>query len=158
MESDCEADESNMKKRLKKKKISCKRRIRALEKTRKLLSESIEFQKKQIERQHRIIRKLGSKDGYEFLDTLGYKTIETERIKPTAYGNYVMISDDLNNQIIDGCEEKLVESLVRGLMQANVVQFIVKSNSKSDPIRGPLNEYSTVAAKILVVPWYEAVK
>lgn len=147
-----------MKKRLKKKKISCKRKIRALERTRKLLSESLEFQKEQIDRQHRIIRKLGSKDGYEFLDTLGYKTIETEKIKPTAYGNYVMINDDLENQIIDDCEEKLVESLVRGLIKSNAVQFIVKNISDGNPFDGPLNQYNTVAAKLLVVPWYQAVK
>ncbi|MCR5566192.1 MAG: hypothetical protein K6F61_05020 [Clostridiales bacterium] len=57
-----------MKKRLKKKKISGKRKVRIMERKCKILSDALEFQKAQIDRQHRIIKELGGKDGYEFLD------------------------------------------------------------------------------------------
>lgn len=57
-----------MKKRLKKKKISVRRKARIMERKCKILSDALEFQKVQIERQHRIIKELGGKDGYEFLD------------------------------------------------------------------------------------------
>ena len=144
-----------MKKRVKKKKISGKRKIRILENKCKILNDALEFQIKQIKKQHRIIRKLGSEDGYEFLDRFGETEIETEEIKPELYGNYAALGDDPENEIIDRCEKILVEELVRGLMEANVVQFIVK---KQEHIGNPLYSMSTVAAKIRVVPWYEEVK
>ena len=142
-----------MKKRLKKKKTSCKRKIRVLENIRKAQNDTIKFLDEQIERQHGIIRKLGSKDGYEFLDVPGKKTIETEEIRPEQYGNYALMVDELDDEILDQCKEKLVESLVKGLMDNNVVQFIER-NSRPDP----LSMYSTVAAKINVIPWYLLVK
>ena len=58
------------KKRMKKQRISAKRKIRIMEWKCKTLSRALEFQKEQITRQHKIIKELGGKDGYEFLDTL----------------------------------------------------------------------------------------
>ena len=138
-----------MKKRLKKKKISGKRLVRIMEQKCKSLSDALEFQKEQIRKQHRIIRKLGSKDGYEFLDKYGEKTVEAKL--PMTFGNYV-VTDELNDKIIEGCERELVASLVRGLMEVNAVQFIVREGDSA------FYDYNTVAAKLRVVPWYEAVK
>ena len=144
-----------MKKRLKKKKISAKRKVRIMEQKCKILNNALEFQKEQIKRQHRIIRKLGSKDGYEFLDNLEDIEIETEEIKPETYGDYLVLCDDLEKETIEKCEDELVTSLVKGLMEANAVQFIVKKKENS---YDPLNAFNTVAAKIRVIPWYEAVQ
>ena len=143
-----------MKKRLKKKKISGKRKVRIMERKCKILNDALEFQKQRIEEQHRIIRALGSKDGYEFLDTPGLLKIETKTIRPKQYGNYVMLSgEELTNQVIDECKDELVRGIAKGLMEENVVQFIVKDEEDI----GPFSQFHTVAAKLNVIPWYETI-
>ena len=144
-----------MNKRMKKKKISSKRKVRILERVRKSLCDSLEFQKEQIRRQHDIIRALGSKDGYEFLDNTGSAAVETEtKVKSQRYGDYVVLTDEMKNEIIDSCEEELCRGIVKGLMENNYVQFIVKNKNEEN---GPFG-FNTVAAKINVIPWHEMVK
>ena len=73
-------------------------------------------------------------------------------INPETYGNYMTLMEPdllMQSEIQRRIQEELVRSIVKGLMEANMVQFISKGRNEFDPIQ----RFCTVAAKLYVVPW-----
>ena len=76
-------------------------------------------------------------------------TIPTEQ-----YGNYVLVNQEqIREEEWRSTEleikKKLVESIAKGLLENDIVQFIVRQPSAFDP----LNVFGSVGGKLYVVPW-----
>ena len=144
-----------MNKRQKKKKLSVKKQLRIEKMKYEGLFYAHDRLKELIVKQNKIIRRLGSDEALDFLEYAEAKEVEAETIKAIQWGDYVCITDDMTDEIIEGCEKELALGLVRGMMKENLIQFIVKEKSLS---YDPLNWCGTVAAKIRAIPWYDLAK
>lgn len=72
-------------------------------------------------------------------------TIPTEQ-----YGNYgIFDMRRVNEEDLKRIKEKLAESIAKGLIENDIVQFIVRQRDIFDP----LNEFGSVGGKLYVVPW-----
>jgi hypothetical protein len=73
-------------------------------------------------------------------------------LEPQVWGQYCAINPmlEMTGDIYEKTKTRLVESIVRGLLEKNLVQFIVKNPYESF---GSFSVYSTVGAKMYVVPW-----
>lgn len=72
-------------------------------------------------------------------------TIPTEQ-----YGNYgIFDMRRVNEEDLQQIKEKLTESIARGLIENDIVQFIIRQRDIFDP----LNEFGSVGGKLYVVPW-----
>ena len=83
-------------------------------------------------------------------DTDAVKVL-TWNLEPQVWGQYCAINPliEMSWDVYEAIKTRLVESIVRGLLERNLVQFIVKNPDESfDPF-----SYSTVGAKMYVVPW-----
>lgn len=78
--------------------------------------------------------------------------IECIEIKPQAWGHYAhLIGNDFSEEFIEELKYRLADGIVRGLLNSNYVQIIVKE----DPIH---TDMKTLAAKLYVVPWDKLVR
>ena len=73
-------------------------------------------------------------------------------LEPQVWGQWCAINPmlEMTGDIYEKIKTRLVESIVRGLLEKNLVQFIVKSPDESF---GSFSVYYTVGAKMYVVPW-----
>lgn len=101
--------------------------------------------KKRIEIENRF-RALGSDPELEGL--YGIPCIEKE-VELQPWGNYAII-DTNDREAVEAAEERLVESIVKGLMEENIIRFIVRESSHSG---GPFDDLGTVAARLYCIPW-----
>ena len=72
--------------------------------------------------------------------------------KPLIYGTYISLMHDteIPDETLSEIKKRLTEQLVRGLLDANMVQFIIhESDMPFEP--------QTVGAKLFVVPWENTV-
>ena len=92
------------------------------------------------------------------------KTIETGQhgpvvtmkweLKPEQWGNYIKFPNELvMKDDVEAIERtlrnKIIDSIAKGLIENNIIQFIIREPSVIDP----LDRYGTYAAKLYVVPW-----
>jgi hypothetical protein len=84
------------------------------------------------------------------------RTIKWE-IHPQAWGEYVCIDLDSivsahdEKYLLAIMQEKAVNHIARGLIEKDLVQFIIKNQDMD--ISDPLNQCGTLAAKLYVIPW-----
>ena len=84
------------------------------------------------------------------------ETIETEglvqclkwEISPQAWGNYIISREGLSDDGVIKAHREALKSIVQGLMDGNMVQFIDKTDGELGPLGG-----CTYAVKLYVVPW-----
>ena len=124
-----------------------KKKIQDIEKRIEILDQEYSDQVKRLIRR---LRRAGMLGMYDYLDTEQVKTAEIE-IEPIPYGTYVVLSGGTATKDQEEQAKKIVaEKIAAGLMQQEMIQFICKDNCADFD---PLSQYSTVAAKIRVVPW-----
>ena len=87
----------------------------------------------------------------EMLDISG-PGINCVEVRPEAWGQYMVMSPliDLSDTELEDMKKMLVGKIVQGLMEQNVVQFII---GKHDFVP----DRKTIAAKLYVVPWDQLV-
>lgn len=92
-------------------------------------------------------RKMGS--NVETVDPGRGKAVamETWELEPEAWGNYVIVGDETPDDVIDKYKDMIVSSIVRGLIDRNIVQFIPGESW------GPITGLKKLGAKLYVVPW-----
>ena len=122
-----------------------RRELKEKIKTLKRRVEVLESEVKEAETEKRRFAKRLEYLGREEWKQLDLSHIE---IKPETYGSYAYIIGDE----IEPVKSFLVEKLVKGLIKAGYVQFIVR-NERS----GPLDFGKSVGAKLFVVPWDKTV-
>lgn len=76
------------------------------------------------------------------------------QLKAEAWGQYIRLDDRIveahdKETIQKIMSEEIVRKIAEGLIERNLVQFLIKDPVVSDP----LNRYGTYAAKLYVVPW-----
>ena len=134
-----------------KKKIpkSIKRKIRKLENEARFQREKrLEAEEKAKFYEDRF-RRFGS--NVETIDPGNGECVVMEKwtIEQLPWGRYVPCCEDISDEEIEKLKESIVEGLVRGLIEKNLVQFILKERNTVFPIA----EFKTLAAKLYVVPW-----
>ena len=73
------------------------------------------------------------------------------KIKPMAYGDYaVLAKENWYEPFTTEAKKSLVENLAEGLINNNIVQFIVHDAAVFDPLNAG---FITLGAKLFVVPW-----
>ena len=70
-------------------------------------------------------------------------------IEQQPWGTYIALDRELSEEEQETAKKRIVESIVKGLIERNLVQFISKDRDE----RFPIAEYKTLAAKLYVVPW-----
>jgi len=91
--------------------------------------------------------KLGSR--FEAVTGGPIQVIETE-VEPERWGQWMAYTcDEVREDEMELIKSRLVESIASGLMKRNIVQFIVNGRLES----GPLSPFSTIGAKLYVIPW-----
>lgn len=76
-------------------------------------------------------------------------------IKPQALGTYRYMPEEYVPEIED-IKDQLARDLVKNLMENGYIQFI-DSRDNYACRRPPITDKATYAAKLYVIPWYEAV-
>ena len=73
-------------------------------------------------------------------------------VKPTPWGSYISLMDNtaIPDDTMSEIKRRLTGQLVRGLLEANMVQFIIR---ESDLPFAP----QTIGAKLFVIPWEKTV-
>lgn len=93
---------------------------------------------------------LGLDENLEYLPGLSLPTLEEEiPIDTMQWGNWAAVLDDCD-RFIDDITNRLASSLVRGLIQQNIVRIIIK---EPGDFFNPIQGWGTVAVKLTVVPW-----
>ena len=100
---------------------------------------------KRIEIQNRF-RELGSDPELEGVQ--GVPCIEKE-VEWQQWGQYIL-TDDFRREVIEAAEERLVESIAKGLIEENIIRFIVR---EPEAHSSPFDRCVTVAAKLYCIPW-----
>lgn len=109
----------------------------------------------EIEELKKRFRRLGTQ--IDTMEVAGrIRTIKTEiKIRPIPFGTYISMDnrtmEDWNDENIERVKSALAEQLAEALIEQNMVQFIVNNQCQFDP----LNQFTTVGAKLSVVPWEE---
>lgn len=119
------------------------------------LNEELSAKDAQMEIMKKRFMRLG--DQIETMDKRGpaLQTIIKEiDIEPIQFGDYLAMSMlDSNREyqdvVFEEAKGRMAEKLATGLIENNLVQFIIRDQNHYDP----LNMFTTVAAKITVVPW-----
>lgn len=76
-------------------------------------------------------------------------------MKAEQFGQYVCLLPEevyKNREDVKYIERSLAESIAKGLLETNMIQFIYRGPCGLDP----LAEYATYAAKLYVIPWEQA--
>ena len=78
--------------------------------------------------------------------------IECIDIKPEPWGQYARISDkiEITDDILESIKNRVVSQIARGLMDKDLVQFIVHDHDI-------FPDQITIGAKLWVVPWEKMV-
>lgn len=94
-------------------------------------------------------RRFGS--NVETVDPGSGKLVVMEKwtIEQQPWGKYAICREDISDEELEKLKESIVEGLVRGLIEKNLVQFILKERNTVFPIA----EFKTLGAKLYVVPW-----
>ena len=71
-------------------------------------------------------------------------------VKNIFWGQWIAVTGDMTDGIIDASKEKLVEKMARCLIDNDLVQFIIK---KPEDSFDPLHQFGTIAVKMAVLPW-----
>lgn len=92
----------------------------------------------------------------ETLEDVPQIPVITAEINPQQYGLYsVVVKRMLEDQSFrDMIQRELITRMVQGLMDGDIVQFIVKENTWDPAMLGTY----TYAAKLYVVPWEQLVR
>lgn len=126
------------------------RRIKELEDVISAARGEIDQQENEIRGLKRRLRRLGYKRT-EYLETDAIKSIRVE-LDVSPFGTYAVIEQDENkDKIVEKVKGLLTEKIVKGLMDSELIQFIVR---EPEPLFGRM----TVGAKINVVPWEQTLK
>lgn len=113
----------------------------------------IQAAEEKAERYQRRFRSIGS--NVETIDPGPGKIKMLKWTIPTEqYGNYVLVNQEqIREQEWRSTEleikKKLAESIAKGLLENDIVQFIVRQQDIFDP----LNAFGSVGGKLYVVPW-----
>ena len=70
-------------------------------------------------------------------------------IEPQPWGTYALVDPHINERVIEQRKRQLAENIARGLIERDILQFIVKSADYDCP----LTKHGTIAAKLYAVPW-----
>lgn len=96
-------------------------------------------------------RKFGS--NVETVDPENGKYVELVKweLKPEMWGSYSFYDARFRNaELVEIFQRELVEKIVNGLIERDLVQFYIKDPNEAG---GPLGLQGTYAAKLYVVPW-----
>ena len=92
----------------------------------------------------------------ESIDPKGWSPVELLKweLKPEIWGKYIRFDGEIveksdEGKIRDLLEKETLQGIAKGLIERNIVQFIVREPDAFDP----LNRYGTFAGKLYVVPW-----
>lgn len=78
----------------------------------------------------------------------GIATLRWE-LKPETWGTYQIVDLDLGYIDPEFIKEKVATEIAKGLIEKELVQFIVKDACMFDP----LSRFGTIGGKVYVVPW-----
>ena len=84
----------------------------------------------------------------------GAKILRFE-MKSKPYGSYMRFSD-YEEDMISWAKSELTTDITKALIDSRILQFIVKKPGECDQF-DPLNSDCTVAVKLYVIPWEQAV-
>ena len=121
------------------------------DKIRKLEIENVGL-KGEIEYLKKRLRRAGSLP-YYYHESEKVATVEAEA---HTYGNYAVMDDNVADDMIEMAKGKIMNKIIKGLIDLNLVQFIVKT--VDDYNAPPFQQKCTVGAKLRVIPWEQMVR
>lgn len=129
-------------------------RVHELEHELEIKTEELRWQMELVEEEKKRLRTAGLDPDREYRDGLTTKNVTAsaelpEELRSVAFGNYAVLSEELDSEDMAQVKKRLVEGLVTGMIKENLVRFIYKP-ADDVPI---WNNYHTMAARIDVVPW-----
>lgn len=108
---------------------------------------------KQQEADIKYWKKRFRRTGYKRMEQIAANQVKTVKVElnPVPFGGYSILNNRFSSEedMLNRVKEDLVQRLVRGLIEAEMVQFIIKDPDYyvgSEPC-------VTVGAKLAVVPW-----
>lgn len=108
--------------------------------------------KEKAERFGKRIREIGA--NMKTVDPGSGKMVQMVKweLDPKEFGAYMRTIHDIHDPAnLERFSEELIRGLVKGLMQEELVQMIIREPDFKNP--DPLDIYGTIGAKIYVVPW-----
>ena len=109
----------------------------------------------EIEALKKRFRRLGSQiRTIEETENSSLRVVTTKiDIEPLQFGGYIALKngtvEDWKDEILEEAKSRLAAQLATALMENNMLQFIVRDQSEFSP----LDQFTTVAAKVNIVPW-----
>ena len=128
-------------------------RVRDLERELESARDDCEIQRERIKTLHQRLLRAGMDPDRDYMKNLPTKSMTAflqatdEELKGIPYGTYAILTKDAEEHL-DQWKQKLVESLVKGMVAENLIRFIYRK--AESPFDGG---YNTLAARIDVVPW-----
>ena len=119
-----------------------KQLIKALERENEMLGKELDEYKARF-------RRAGSAE-YDYFAAQQIKEYTAE-IKGIPWGTWCALCEGADDDDVYTAKLRIAESIVMGLIERDLLQFIVKEPGQVD--RDPLNTMMTVGAKVYVVPW-----
>lgn len=98
---------------------------------------------------------LGLDENLEYIENLPTGNVQTEiDMEPLRYGNYMASCSEIPESEIRVAKEQLTGAIVKGLIENGLIRFIYRKRNDYDP----LSRFTTLAARIDVVPWERLTK
>lgn len=126
-----------------------KREIAKLQKENAGLTIELTESERKVERLERRIRRMGTL----VYDTISVPGIHQIDIEPETIGNYMTVSvleaEEMDKVLLEKIKGEFASRAAEYLIQNNLMQIFFKNRNEYDP----LSQYTTVGAKLFVIPW-----
>ena len=92
------------------------------------------------------------RDAGSEIETIDYGCgpVQIIQAKAELYGDYFTCIGELNTRLQGEAKENLIREMVKGLIEQNMIQFIIK---KPGEFGGTFGDALTIGAKLFVIPW-----